>query len=244
MPDEVQQSATRNAHRARRWPTVAVIVGIVLLALVPRVLSCFVPLFMDESTTTIKNITEFFRNRNIIPFDYTYPHLYSYMSAVVLGIWSLILVAAGKAHSLAGAGLLFITGDAPLLEPLRFLTVAFDLATVAIIYFLGRRLRGPATGIIGALFVALSFSHVRYARWALPDVPMACFVTLSLLFALKIAEDSRTSCYILAGMFAGLGASATHDVTGVRRDRGSHADGPPGTRGNRLVVGCEVPDLR
>ena len=168
-----EEKAVSGKSRPILWVLLA---GIVLLGVVVRVPLCFVPQFGDEATV-IKNITQFFRDRTILPFDVTYPTLYSYAGAAVLGFWSLLLVLAGGAHSIGGAGLLFITDQAPLLEPLRFMTVAFDAGTIVAAYLFGKRLRDAPTGLIAALFVCLSQNHLHYSRWALPDVPMALFAT-------------------------------------------------------------------
>lgn len=194
----------------RRFASVLALVALVGVAI--RALTVSVPLFGDESCTTIANITQFFRSRTIIPADVIYPTLYSYLSAAVLATWSLVLVIAGKAHSLAGAGLLFITDQAPFLEPLRLMTVAFDAGNIVAAGLLGARLRDRRTGIVAAVFVALSVNHLRYARWALPDVPMALFATLSALAALETINQPRWRWYLLSGAMAGLATSCKYNA--------------------------------
>jgi len=177
-----------------------------------RLAGAFVPMFGDESCTTLANITRFFRDRTLLPEDTIYPTFYSYVEAVALGVWSLAQVAAGRAASLAGAGMLFITDQAPLVEPLRVVTVLFDTATVFLSFQLGRRLRGPATGVAAALFVALSLNHLSYARWALPDAPMAFFSTASLLLALRHLDTPRWRWMLGSAVMAGLAASCKYNA--------------------------------
>ncbi|HRU04969.1 MAG TPA: glycosyltransferase family 39 protein, partial [Candidatus Brocadiia bacterium] len=168
-------------------------------------------MFGDESCVTIANITRFFRERTILPEDTIYPTLYSYIEAAALGVWSVYQIIAGHAASLAGAGILFITGQAPLIEPLRVVTVAFDTATVFLAFLLGRRLRDPATGIAAAAFVALSQNHLSYARWALPDVPMAFFSTACLLLALRHLEAPSWRRLLGSAALAGLATSCKYN---------------------------------
>jgi len=169
-----------------------------------RISGIFVPMFPDESTTTIQNITQFLRDRTIIPVDVIYPTLYSYLAAMALGAWSVLLILAREAHSLAGTAMLFITDQAPLLAPMRLLTVAIDVGTIVTVYFLGRRLRDAWTGVAAALFVALSQNHLHYARWALPDALMALCATLCLLAALRLMERPTLRWYLIGGALAGL----------------------------------------
>lgn len=186
--------------------------GILFLAVILRLPNMFAPMFCDESCTTIANCLKFFSERTIIPEDVIYPTLYSYLSAIVLAVWNLLLLIFGPAQSFEGVGMLLFTGQAPLLPPLRLLTLAFDLGAITAAYLLGKELRNRRCGLLGALFVCLSMNHIAYARWALPDVPMAFFSTVALLFALKIAQEPKLRWYLLAGAFAGLAISTKYNA--------------------------------
>jgi len=187
-----------------------ILLVIVALGMTMRIAACFVPEFGDEATI-VKNIARFQRDRTLLPEDMTYPTLYSYLGAGVLGVYGLALVVVGKAHTLAGAGLLFITGEAPLLLPLRLLTVIFDAGCIVAAYCLARRLRDASAGLVAALFVVFSQNHLGYARWGLPDVPMAFFATVSLIFALMLLAEPDVRWYLWAGALAGLAATTKYN---------------------------------
>jgi hypothetical protein len=91
----------------------------------------------------------------------------------------------------------------------RVVSVIFGVATIGATYFLGlEAYRRRAIGIIAAGAVATCFLHVRDSRFATVDVAMTFFVTLSLLFSVRVAGHHRTRDFVMAGLFAGL-ATAT-----------------------------------
>ena len=72
----------------------------------------------------------------------------------------------------------------------------------------GRRLFDEATGLLAGAIVATAFGYFSIGRLALPDLPLAFFVTLSILAALAgtVDDDPRASRWLLlAGVAAGLG---------------------------------------
>ena len=65
-----------------------------------------------------------------------------------------------------------------------------------------------ATGLLAGAIVATAFGYFSVGRLALPDLPLAFFITLSILAALSgtVDDDPRASRWLLiAGVAAGLG---------------------------------------
>src|SRR3954447_8205627 len=62
----------------------------------------------------------------------------------------------------------------------RSLTVVFGVATLVVVYALGRLLYGPRTGIVAMLLLAVMPYHVIVTRQVLLDGPMVFFATLAL----------------------------------------------------------------
>jgi 4-amino-4-deoxy-L-arabinose transferase-like glycosyltransferase len=61
-------------------------------------------------------------------------------------------------------------------EPLgRLVPIAFSVASIALIYFLGSRLYGRPTGRAAAFLLAFSPTYVYFGRTLMSDVPMMCF---------------------------------------------------------------------
>jgi 4-amino-4-deoxy-L-arabinose transferase-like glycosyltransferase len=72
----------------------------------------------------------------------------------------------------------------------------------------GRRMFDEATGLLAGAIVATAFGYFSIGRLALPDLPLAFFITVSTLAALAgtVDDDARaTRWLVLAGVAAGLG---------------------------------------
>jgi mannosyltransferase len=70
----------------------------------------------------------------------------------------------------------------------RTLSVLLGLATIPVIYLLGRRLFGPRAGVIAALLLAVNANHVRYSQEARGYSLMVLLCTASSLVFLRCLE--------------------------------------------------------
>ncbi len=87
----------------------------------------------------------------------------------------------------------------------RATTAVLGSVTVLILYLWGQSTAKWKTGLIAAAFLAGSFLHVRDSHYAVPDITMTFFVTLSvLLAAYSLHKENRRYLYLaaLAGGFA------------------------------------------
>jgi len=91
----------------------------------------------------------------------------------------------------------------------RGLAALFDTGTVLLVFLLGRRLcpdqpglRGAATGLLAALFVAVAVMHVQAAHFYTVDPILTFLTVLTLLLAVPVAaQDARKTW--LWGLLAG-----------------------------------------
>jgi len=89
------------------------------------------------------------------------PILYYWLAAAAFEVAGVSEAAARFPSALAGLGLTLLT------------------------YFCGRRWFGPAVGLVSGLIVATNFGYYSIARLALPDLPLAFFITLSVWAAFE-----------------------------------------------------------
>lgn len=89
----------------------------------------------------------------------------------------------------------------------RLVTIAFSVATIAVVFTLGKRLFGVAAGRAAAFLVAVSPSMVFFGRTFLSDVPMVCFMVAGLLGYVAYLETGNRGhalagavCTALAGL--------------------------------------------
>jgi hypothetical protein len=92
----------------------------------------------------------------------------------------------------------------------RAVVAALGVASIGLVYVLGVRLAGPATGLAAALVLAVSPVEVQTAHMVRPDVALEAFVLLALLGITRVGTRSRDD--LRAG--AWMGAAAAVKFTG------------------------------
>ena len=86
----------------------------------------------------------------------------------------------------------------------RIASVVLGLATVLLVYAVGRRLYSSRTGLWAALFVALMSYHVVVTRQALLDGPMVFFATATLFTLAMYGSTHRPRWLYATGAMLGL----------------------------------------
>jgi 4-amino-4-deoxy-L-arabinose transferase-like glycosyltransferase len=148
------------------------------------------------------------------PGNYTYPSLVIYLQALALAAYARAAATLGRypepqdfifAVAVTRPGLQYLIS--------RAVSVGLGTATALAAYQLAwSAYRRRDAGLLAALAVATNYLHVRDSRFATVDVPMTFFVTVSLVFALRAAEEQHPADYVLTGLFAGLAASAKYNA--------------------------------
>jgi 4-amino-4-deoxy-L-arabinose transferase-like glycosyltransferase len=86
----------------------------------------------------------------------------------------------------------------------RLVVAAMGVATVYLVYELGKLLYGSKTGLVAALLMALMPYHVVVTRQVLLDGPMVMFATLTLLLLARFALTQRPGWLYATGVSMGL----------------------------------------
>lgn len=86
----------------------------------------------------------------------------------------------------------------------RIVAALIGVATILIVYRLGKTLYDPWVGILAAFFMAVMPYHVVVSRQVLLDGPMTLFATLTLYFMVRFAETERPVWLYAAGATMGL----------------------------------------
>ena len=86
----------------------------------------------------------------------------------------------------------------------RFVVAAMGVATVYLVYELGKLLYGSRTGLVAALLMALMPYHVVVTRQVLLDGPMTLFATLALLLLARFVLSGRPAWLYASGAAMGL----------------------------------------
>lgn len=91
----------------------------------------------------------------------------------------------------------------------RALTALVDLASVLLLFFLGRLTFSPAVGLLASAFLAVNVMHLQLARFFAVDPYLTFFVLLALTFMVlsirdQVSDGLRVVLTLLAGIVIGL----------------------------------------
>ncbi len=120
----------------------------------------------------------------------------------VYGTFPLFLVRfIGEFLSKAGYDQIYLVG--------RYMSGLFDLLTVLIIFFIGRRLYDTRVGLLAALFVAASVLDIQQSHFFTVDTFANVPLVLAFWYTLDVAQGrGGWRSFILAGAFFGLSLAA------------------------------------
>lgn len=86
----------------------------------------------------------------------------------------------------------------------RLLSVIYGLATIILIFYVGRIFFGPSVGLLSTLFLSLSPAHIIQSIFLKADTAVTFWILLMLFSALKIlTAETKTRYYYLAGVSSG-----------------------------------------
>jgi 4-amino-4-deoxy-L-arabinose transferase-like glycosyltransferase len=138
------------------------------------------------------------------------PGLFMYLWLLVYGLYFLAGMAVGRFESTAEFGAHFLTSQGPFLLLGRLVVFACGVATVWIVYRIGRRVfESERAGLAAALVAAVVAPMVASSQHMKTDVPGGMMIALSILVYLRTRDDLRWRPLILAALLAGA-AMGTH----------------------------------
>ena len=94
----------------------------------------------------------------------------------------------------------------------RATSAALGTFGVALVAVIGARLFSDRVGLAAAVFLALSFLHVRDSHYGVNDVPSVSFLLLSLYCAVRLLAQPTWRWYLLAGLCGGLATSTKYNM--------------------------------
>ncbi|MDE3091364.1 MAG: glycosyltransferase family 39 protein, partial [Chloroflexota bacterium] len=86
----------------------------------------------------------------------------------------------------------------------RVLSALFDLSTVLLIFFIGRRMYGTRAALLGALFLAGSVLDIQQSHFFTADTFTNVPILIAFWYALDIAKGKRWQAFLWAGVAFGL----------------------------------------
>lgn len=133
------------------------------------------------------------------------PALFMYVWLLVYGLYFLV----GRFESTAEFGAHFLTAPGPFLLLGRLVVFACGVATVWVVYRLGRRAFGEdRAGLAAALVAAVLAPMVASSQHMKTDVPGGLMLALSILVYLRTRDDPGWRPLVLAALLAGAAMGA------------------------------------
>jgi len=210
--------ALKNPTRARSWtasalkPEFVALAAILLLAIGLRFVGIQQSLpYLDnpDEPTTVSAAIKMLQTGDLNPHFFRWPSLPFYTQLVL----SIVQFLAGVANG-TFSNLNQIVPDSFYLAG-RLLSATLGVATVFLTYLLGRRFYNGGVGLLGALILAVLPLHSEHSKYVTPDVMVAFFSTLTLLFAANIYKTGQRKWYLWAGVAAGLTIGTKYNVAVV-----------------------------
>src|SRR4029079_15969783 len=145
------------------------------------------------------------------PRWFEWPTLHGYLLAALYWVWGRVGLLLGHYPSWHA----YLNPDpdgypADLVLIGRWLSAVIGALTIPVTWRLGERLGPPGAGLLAALFMAVSFGPVRDAHWALIEALLLLLIVGTLLLVVRALERPSLGRFALAGIAAGLAASAKY----------------------------------
>jgi len=153
-----------------------------------------------------------FFTSNLNPKFFDYPALYLYIIFGLLAVYYAWGRMAGwftsAAHFVGGTH-----GRWPMFYLIgRATTAIFGTLTVLWIYRIGLALFDQSIGLAAAVFLSLTFLHVRDSHYATTDVTMTLFVMCAMLSLVRLHQERRSRHAWSAAFFAGLAMGTKYNA--------------------------------
>jgi len=142
----------------------------------------------------------------------TYPPFFTYLLAISFAVYSFFGLVIGYFDSIGSIVVFYKSNPFTFHLIGRFLSALFGTLAIPVVYLVGKRLFDRRVGLIGALFIALTFIHVRNSHYSTVDIPATFFTVLAFLFIVQVYLKGNLLFYILAGLFSGLAISTKYNT--------------------------------
>lgn len=194
-------------EKERNTKIIGLLLGIVVLGFVLRVvgINFGLPYLYHADEPNIVNRALAYGTGDFNPHYFQIPPLASYVLFFEYGIYFLLGRALGFFPNLGAFKAAFFSDPSVfyLIGRVTFGLVA-GVLTILAVYFAAKKLFSRGAGVLSAIFLSVSFLHVRDSHYLYLDITLTLLIVLAFLWSLRVYERGKTSDYILAGFWIGL----------------------------------------
>jgi hypothetical protein len=171
------------------------------------------PYVFNADEAMIVNHAMAFGTGDLNPHDFIYPSLYMYVMFFVYGLTYSTGRLIGVFASTNDFVHLFFTDLTLFYVPGRLIAAFSGVASVWLVYKLGRRAYNFPVGLVSAAMLCFSVVHVEFSHFVRIHVPAGLWAIITLSLAWSIYQgQSSWRRYLLAGATAGLAASTFYNA--------------------------------
>ncbi len=191
-----------------------ILAAILLLALVLRVwgIGYGLPLFTQgDEPSLVSGALRMLQYKTLVPAlqpdafrPLYYPPVIPYLLLPLIMPALLVQYLVGGYESMGQFGQQVALHLVPVWLVSRLLIALMGVATVAVVYAIGRRLFDRSAGLWAAALLATSFLHISLSHFVRHWVPATFAFSLVILAAVTVYRVPSRRWYLLGGLFAGL----------------------------------------
>lgn len=163
----------------------------------------------DEAQIVVRALR--FGYGDLNPHWFIYPSLYFYATFFMYVCYYILGHFAGIFASVQAFGRAFFEDPTIFYLLPRLMSAVLSMLTIAIVYLTALKMfANRRSALLSALFLAVSFYHIRESHSAKPDAAMIFLVMLSFMFCVYFYRDGKKNYAILASVLVGLGMSTKY----------------------------------
>jgi len=144
------------------------------------------------------------------PHFFNYPALTFLLNFILQSIHYAAGHLTGIYPDLSSFGKAFAADPSTFIVLSRLLTVAFDCATIYVVYLLSKEFMTPGAALLPALLIALNPLMIRNAHLINVDTPLVFLSVAATYTMIKLFRSGDLKWYVAAGVTIGLAASAKY----------------------------------
>lgn len=194
-------------HRELRLALLAILITATLLRLIFAQVGLDGDRFWDEQWS-VQNVAATLGTGSLKPAHSLYPTLAFLPHTAVLGLSELLHQVTGREAFavFANPGRTELSATGYFLA--RLVAVAFGVWSLWLLFRLGSRVLDPASAMVGVLFLAAFWRHVRASGQFQPNIVALALILLAAGWCLEAGERRTWTSFLLAGSGVGLATSA------------------------------------
>lgn len=153
-----------------------------------------------------------FGTGDLNPHYFLHPPFFSYALCFIYSVCFVTGKALGIFKSVMDYQRIYFTDPSFFYAVARFVVLILGSSSVAIFYFLSKKIFDKRIAIVAAVFIAVSPLYVKLSHYALSDIPLLFITLASFYFLLNIYHEGRLRDYIFAGLLLGIATATKYNA--------------------------------